>query len=272
VNINDHVLVENDVTIGDRVTVKSGVQLWDGLHVEDDVFVGPNATFVNDRFPRSKQYPESVSRTTLRRGCSIGANATILSGVTIGLRAVVGAGAVVTKDVPPFAVVVGNPANIIGYVSTTDAGRASTVTVHGAEDQDLIGGARLLALPRVDDLRGALTYAEVGGKLPFEPRRMFSVFGVKSAEVRGEHAHRRLHQFLVCLAGACHVILDDGKGARVEVALDRPNLGLHIPPLLWATQYKHTPDTVLLVLASEKYDPAEYIRDYDEFIELTQRR
>jgi len=238
------------------------------LDVEDDAFIGPNATFVNDRFPRSRQYPEKFTRTTLRRGCSIGANATILGGVTIGLKAVVGAGAVVTKDVPPFAVVVGNPANIIGYAAATDVGRAATVAFDGSEDKDLIGGARLIALPRVEDLRGALTFAEVDGKLPFIPQRVFVVFGVKSAEVRGEHAHRSLHQFLVCVAGTCHVILDDGNGNRVEVALDQPNLGLHIPPMVWATQYKHTADAVLLVLASGKYDSSEYIRDYDEFIGL----
>ncbi len=266
VNINDHVLVENDVTIGNRVTVKSGVQLWDGLDIEDDVFIGPNATFVNDRFPRSGKQPDRVGRTTLRCGCSVGANATILSGVTVGLKAVVGAGAVVTKDVPPFAVVVGNPANIVGYASTADAGTAATVTIEQAEIRDLVGGAQLIALSRVEDLRGALIFAEVGDKLPFVPQRMFTVFGVKSAEVRGEHAHRTLHQFLVCLAGSCHVIIDDGRGGRLEVALDRPQVGLHIPPMVWATQYKHSLDAVLLVLASLKYDADDYIRDYDAFL------
>jgi acetyltransferase-like isoleucine patch superfamily enzyme len=111
-NVCDHVFIENDVIVGDRVTIKCGVQLWDGIRLEDDVFVGPNATFTNDSFPRSKQYPESFERTIVRRGASIGANATILSGVTIGAGAMVGAGAVVTKDVPPNVVVVGNPARV----------------------------------------------------------------------------------------------------------------------------------------------------------------
>jgi len=114
-NICDHVFIENDVRVGDRVTIKCGVQLWDGLRVADDVFIGPNATFTNDLFPRSKQYPEKFLQTHLRAGASIGANATILAGVTIGEKAMVGAGAVVTKDVPPRAVVVGNPARIIRY-------------------------------------------------------------------------------------------------------------------------------------------------------------
>ena len=112
-NICAHVLVENDVRLGNNVTVKSGVQLWDGISVEDGVFIGPNATFTNDLFPRSKAYPEKFSRTTLKHGCSIGANATILAGTTIGENAMVGAGAVVTKDVPANAVVVGNPARVI---------------------------------------------------------------------------------------------------------------------------------------------------------------
>jgi acetyltransferase-like isoleucine patch superfamily enzyme len=109
-NICAHVLIEGDVVIGDRVTVKSGVQLWDGLRIEDDVFVGPNVAFTNDKLPRSKQYPPAFQTTTIRRGASIGANATVLGGVTIGERAMVGAGAVVTKDVPAGETWVGNPA------------------------------------------------------------------------------------------------------------------------------------------------------------------
>src|SRR5438105_1216947 len=107
-NICDHTFIENDITIGDRVTVKCGVQLWDGIEVEDDVFIGPNATFTNDRFPRSKQYPDRFATTVLRHNSSIGANATILPGIEIGAHAMVGAGAVVTRDVPPQAVVAGN--------------------------------------------------------------------------------------------------------------------------------------------------------------------
>lgn len=114
-NLCDHVFVENDVVIGDRVTVKCGVQLWDGLRVGDDAFIGPNATFTNDIFPRSKKYPEKFLHTVIENGASIGANATVLAGVTIGEKAMVGAGSVVVKDVPPYAVVVGNPARIIRY-------------------------------------------------------------------------------------------------------------------------------------------------------------
>lgn len=115
-NICSHTLIESDVVVGDNVTVKSGVFLWDGARIENNVFIGPNATFTNDNMPRSKIYPAIFSGITVKEGASIGANATILPGVTIGRLAMVGAGSVVTKDVPERAVVVGNPAKIIRYV------------------------------------------------------------------------------------------------------------------------------------------------------------
>ena len=111
-NINSHCFVESDVVIGDNVTVKCGVYLWDGLTLEDDVFIGPNVTFTNDKNPRSKHFPESFLKTTVRRGASIGAGAVILPGLTIGAGAMVGAGAVVTRDVPDGALVYGDAARI----------------------------------------------------------------------------------------------------------------------------------------------------------------
>lgn len=118
VNICSHCFIENDVEIGNRSTIKCGVQLWDGIRVEDDVFIGPNATFTNDPFPRSRVRPDAFLQTRVCKGASVGANATILPGITIGEGAMVGAGAVVTKSVPQLAIVVGSPARIVGYVDS----------------------------------------------------------------------------------------------------------------------------------------------------------
>lgn len=109
-NINAHVFVENDVAIGDNVTVKCGVQLWDGITLEDEVFVGPNVTFTNDRYPRSKRYLDKPDRTLVRAGASIGANSTIRGGVTIGCNAMIGAASLVTCDIPDGELWFGSPA------------------------------------------------------------------------------------------------------------------------------------------------------------------
>ena len=119
-NINASVFIENDVKIGNKTTIKSGVQIWDGITVEEDVFIGPNVTFTNDLFPRSKKHPTSFSKTIIMKGASIGANATILAGNVIGNYALIGAGSVVTKDVGDNELWVGNPAKKIGFV--TDEG------------------------------------------------------------------------------------------------------------------------------------------------------
>jgi UDP-2-acetamido-3-amino-2,3-dideoxy-glucuronate N-acetyltransferase len=269
-NVCDGVFIENDVTVGDNVTVKCGVQLWDGLSLEDDVFVGPNATFANDRFPRSKVYPETFQKTIIRKGASIGANATILPGVEIGPGAMIGAGAVVTRDVPPNAIVVGNPARITGYVQTS-AGRAELASIVLADQirpsgvQSLgVGGATLHHLKVVTDMRGSLTAGEFEREIPFVPRRYFVVFDVPTREVRGEHAHKRCNQFFVCLKGSVGVLLDDGSSRR-ELTLNNPSTGIFMPPMIWGTQYRYSSDAVLLVFASHFYDASDYIRAYDEF-------
>ncbi len=267
-NICDHTFVENDVVVGDRVTIKCGVQLWDGIRLENDVFVGPNVTFTNDRFPRSKQYLKEYPRTVVRRGASIGANATVLPGVIIGEMAMVGAGSVVTHNVPPHAKVVGNPARITGYVDAKPESKSAIlVTAETGPAIQNAGEAFVHRLPQVEDLRGSLSFGETARHVPFEVKRYFLVYGVENERIRGEHAHRRLHQFLVCVAGRCNVVLDDGEH-RHEVVLDSPSKGLHIPPMVWATQYKFSRDAVLMVLASDYYDSQEYIRNYDEYLEL----
>ncbi len=117
-NIGSHCFIENDVAVGDNVTIKNGVQLWDGLRVEDHVFIGPNVTFTNVKFPRSKQHLGITTQTLLKKGASVGANATIICGVTIGEYSMVGAGSVVTRNVPAYAMVKGNPAKVSGWVNS----------------------------------------------------------------------------------------------------------------------------------------------------------
>jgi UDP-2-acetamido-3-amino-2,3-dideoxy-glucuronate N-acetyltransferase len=265
-NICDHVFIENHVTVGDRVTIKSGVQLWDGVHVEDDVFIGPNVTFTNDPFPRSKQHLCAYPETWVRRGASIGANATILPGITIGAGAMVGAGSVVTRSVPSHAVVFGNPARIQRYVTSTP-GAAAPTRVAGPErpPASAIDGVALIEVPLVEDLRGNLVAREVGKGLPFAPARCFLVFDVKSKEVRGEHAHRQCDQLLVCVRGSVMAVCDDGR-TRQEFRLEDPTTGLLVPAMVWGTQYRYTPDAMLLVFASRAYEPDDYIRDYDQFL------
>jgi acetyltransferase-like isoleucine patch superfamily enzyme/dTDP-4-dehydrorhamnose 3,5-epimerase-like enzyme len=270
-NICDQTFIENDVHIGDRVTIKCGVQLWDGITIEDDVFIGPNATFTNDPFPRSKLRPGQIVRTVVRRGASIGANATLMPGITIGQQAMIGAGAVVTGDVPPLAIVTGNPARIVGYegAGAPSAEVMAAAPVEGGATKTRVAGVVLHRLPQAQDLRGLLTFAEVGEQVPFEVKRYFLVSGVATKEVRGEHAHRKLHQFLVCVQGQCHIVADDCRN-RQEFVLDSPALALYLPPMIWGIQYKFSQDAVLLVLCSDKYDSADYIRDYAEFLRLAQ--
>ena len=266
-NICDHVFIENDVLIGDRVTVKSGVQLWDGLRVADDVFIGPNATFSNDKYPQSKKYQQRVLETHIGRGASIGSGANILPGLRIGARAMVGAGSVVTRDVPPRAIVSGNPARIVGYVDTQRRPpKVPASRAEGAVDviRTDVRGVTLHRTVLVEDLRGTLSAGEFEKLVPFTPKRYFMVFDVPGKDVRGEHAHRQCHQFLVCARGSVAVVLDDGTTSE-ELLLDAPNLGLYLPPMVWAIQYKYSADALLLVFASDPYDPDDYIRDYDEF-------
>jgi acetyltransferase-like isoleucine patch superfamily enzyme/dTDP-4-dehydrorhamnose 3,5-epimerase-like enzyme len=270
-NICDHTFVENDVVVGDRVTVKCGVQLWDGVRLENDVFIGPNATFSNDRFPRSRKRPKTFLVTVVKEGASIGANATILPGVTIGRGAMVGAGAVVVESVPPYAVVAGNPARIVSYC---DAGPVRAVSAPTrptvAAGKSRVKGVFVQDLAEVADLRGNLVAGEIGKFLPFAVKRFFVVHGVSSRQIRGQHAHRKCHQFLVCVQGSCRVIADDGRH-REEFLLDAPARGVYLPPKTWGVQYDYSADASLLVFASHAYDPGDYIRDYEAFRRLVRR-
>lgn len=133
-----------------------------------------------------------------------------------------------------------------------------------------VTAVRLHELPVIRDPRGCLSFAEYDTTLPFLPKRYFIVFDIDEGQTRGGHAHRKAHQLLVCVKGSCLVALDDGR-VRDELWLDRPELALYLPPRIWATQSQFSGDGVLMVLASELYDPEEYIRDYDEFLRVAKQ-
>jgi UDP-2-acetamido-3-amino-2,3-dideoxy-glucuronate N-acetyltransferase len=246
--------------VPDDVVVQCGAVLPANLVLSGACRIGPNAVFV-----------EGAS-TSVGKGVVVGANATLMPGITLAARCVVRPGAVVTRSVPPRAIVEGNPAVIVGYADVL-AGPPSQVRPGAASSAAAsaeslpVAGVTLHHLPVIPDLRGSLTVGEFHSQIPFEPRRYFIVFGVPSREVRGEHAHRACHQFLLCVRGSCSVVADDGH-SRVEVVLDAPHRGLYLPPMTWGIQYKYSPDAMLVVFASHPYDAADYIRDYEEFLAL----
>ncbi len=246
--------------------VKSGAYVGPGVVLESGTCVGANAVFV-EAAPGTAAAP-----TRVKAGAWIGPNATVHAGLTIGARAVVQPGAVVTRSVPPAAIVEGNPAAIVGYVGAT--GHVADAPVLAAAparrpsvQQTPVKGVTLHHFPLVPDLRGNLTVGEFDRQVPFKPLRYFMVFGVPSREIRGEHAHRACHQFLICVRGTCAVVADDGVN-KIEVPLEGPDRGLYLPPMTWGVQYKYSPDAMLLVFASDYYDAGDYIRDYADFLDL----
>jgi serine acetyltransferase len=258
-----YVSVGNDVELGDRVTIRPGAYIGRGARIGNDVWVDPNATLVE-----GDSADTSRERIFIERGVHIGANATILPGITVGRDAKVLPGAVVTRNVPPLAIVAGNPAVITGYMGAHNERRERDLSIpseQAGSRRTRVSGVTLHRLPSAADMRGQLAFGEVYRHIPFEIKRLFFVYAVPNTEVRGEHAHYKLHQFILCVHGRCSLMVDDGT-AREEFILDEPTIGVHLPPLVWGVQYKHTPDAVQVVMASDYYDAADYIRTYEEFL------
>ena len=232
--------IEAGVTLGHRITVGANSVVLAGeqasTRIEDDVWIGANCTIYGD--------------------------------VVIGARARIDHGSVVTTSVPPKAVVMGNPAKIVGYVDTPiyDHGIAQTRVSNTTSIASAVKGVALYTLKYVPDMRGALSVGEFHRDIPFAPKRYFLVLGVPTAETRGEHAHIACHQFLIAVTGSVAVVADDGTN-RQEFILDRPHAGLYLPPLTWGIQYRYSSDAVLLVFASDYYEPDDYIRDYKQFVD-----
>jgi acetyltransferase-like isoleucine patch superfamily enzyme len=260
-NICDHVFVENDVVVGDRVTVKCGVQLWDGIRLEDDVFVGPNATFTNDRMPRSKVYPAEFLKTVVRRGASIGANATILPGLTIGERSLVAAGSVVTHDVPARVLVRGSPARPVSFL---DADLVETAACGAAvAPYELLPGVRFCRLQTRRP--GTLVATAILRDIPFAPRSFTAVAEPPDGGLIGDHARIRCSQFVVLVSGAATALVDNAC-ERFAVRLSAPGDAILLPPGTWGGQLGFASGSVLGIFASEDDDEADYVRDYGAFL------
>jgi UDP-2-acetamido-3-amino-2,3-dideoxy-glucuronate N-acetyltransferase len=257
---NAHILA--GAKIGKNCEIGEGAIIGSNVILEDEVTVGPCAVFCRNTTSTGG------SQTIVHSGASIGANSTILDGVKIGHKSSIGAGSVVSQNIPQNAIVIGNPAQITGYVNSPQHNLSAVTKLEGVPGEvyrSKVSGVSVLRLPTVPDLRGRLSFGEFDNHIPFAAKRFFLIYDVPSKELRGEHAHLINHQFLICIQGSVNALVDDGN-EREEFVLDSPNIGIHIPPLVWGTQYKYSPGSMLLVFASHVYRAEDYIRDYQEFI------
>lgn len=255
--VEAHVVISTGVRTGSGARLQVGCQIGPGAQIGHNVSIGALASLAS-----SQDQPIGIGD-----GATIESHATVRAGVVIGHSAIVEAGAVVTRNVPALAVVSGNPAKIVRYVTTVRPPQILRELTASSSTQTTVRGVTVHQLPLIEDLRGTLSFGEEARHVPFPIRRYFLTFDVDSEEVRGEHAHRSLEQFLICIHGRCHLMTDDGRH-REEFILDRPNIALYLPPMIWGVQYRFSPGAVLLVFCSDYYDPDDYIRDYQEFTTL----
>lgn len=264
--IGPHSVIERNVKISDYVTVGAGVHFCPRVKVSDAVTIGSNVSFTGLATDKVNEGRETI----IEIGAVIGDGAIIHGGISVGQYAQVAPGALLTRSVPPNSIVEGNPARIVGYVNTSNTTRSVVESKISGDDlyKSGVNGVCLYSFPLIKDMRGSLTVGEFERSIPFPVKRYFMVFDVPSVETRGEHAHYCCHQFLICVKGSISVVADDGRN-REEFVLNRPELGLYLPPMTWGIQYKYSSDAVLLVFASEHYDAKDYIRSYDDFLEIT---
>lgn len=249
-------------SIGDGCVISSGAYICPLACIGKNVKVGPNVVFAE-----TGDFGAN-GKSRVMDGVIIGGGTVILP-VSVGCHSVVEAGSVVTKDVPPYAIVSGNPAVITGYVGTgekyCDSSRNFIKSTEGCVHTR--SGASLYALKTFSDIRGDLLPIEFKKCIPFRVKRVFFVYNVYTGSIRGEHAHKECHQFLVAVNGSLNVVCDNGK-ERDEFILDSPSVGLYIIPGVWGVQYSFSRDAVLAVFASHDYDDSDYIRNYFNFLEF----
>ena len=274
-NINCNCFVENDVKIGNSTTIKSGSYLWDGASIGNNVFIGPNVTFINDKYPKSKKKPKFFLKTTIEDDASVGAASILMPGITVGRGSIIGAGSLVTKSVPSYTVVAGSPAKIINYINNIKKNKKvkllSKKNSKSWNKNITIGKVSISNLKTVSDLRGDLSVGDFQSDIPFKVKRFFLISEVPNEKIRGEHAHFKCHQFIICTKGSCSITLDDGK-KRFSLNLNSPSQGLYVPPKIWSTQYNYSANASILVFASHKYDPKDYIRDYNIFLKTVYKK
>jgi UDP-2-acetamido-3-amino-2,3-dideoxy-glucuronate N-acetyltransferase len=272
------VLIDTEAYIGPNchlegsIEVESGAILKGGITFIGDIVVGRGSIIEPGVCIAAPLYERVAESTVVHVGNNVhvGAGTVLLKGVTIGHHAWIEPGTVVTQNIPSYAIVGGNPAKITGYVgnSSYQLNNASTLVAFNDKVEvypSSVQGVTVHHYARISDLRGDLSVGEFERSVPFQPKRFFIVYDVPSAETRGQHAHMKCQQFLICVAGSVSVVVDDGEH-REEVLLNRPNIGLFIPAGIWGIQYKYSTNGTLLVFASEYYDASDYIRNYDNFL------
>jgi acetyltransferase-like isoleucine patch superfamily enzyme/dTDP-4-dehydrorhamnose 3,5-epimerase-like enzyme len=268
--LGDFVVVYPGASLAEGSRVEGFTQVWPGVRLERGACLGPGVTF-------ERGNDGACADIVVGVGAHVGAGVTVRRGVTIGPGAIVEAGTLVARAVPPHAIVSGVPARITGYVENS-LGAGTRLWHNQAEFPERqavvrlgVGEVTLHRTKMVRDPRGDLSVGEFPRDIPFEAKRYFLVFNVPSEKTRGEHAHHKCHQFLLCVKGSCAVVVDDGHN-RCEVMLESPDMGIYLPPLTWGIQYKYSNDAVLLVFTSDYYEAADYIRDYAEFVDIVRRK